>query len=107
MTTTQTTLYANRIGYSDITPYEVVRQVSSRTVDIRAMHTAAAAWTRDVRVGGFFAHIANQHDQQWTITPDTDAPIIRIRLGARGWKDNNGDKYVLDASPTKFYDFNF
>ena len=29
--------YANQYGYSDVNPYEVVREVSGKTLEVRAM----------------------------------------------------------------------
>jgi len=101
------TPYANQHGYSDVNPFEVVRQVSERTLEVRALHAERAAWTPDVHVGGFTAHIANQRDQRWTITPDPSAPVIRIRLGKGGWRDRTGNRFILRATPVKFFDFNF
>ncbi len=101
------TPFANRLGYSDVNPYEIVRQISERTLEVRALHAERADWTPDVHVGGFSAHISNQGDQRWTITPDVNAPVVRIRLGKRGWRDSNGNRYDLNASPVKFFDFNF
>lgn len=100
--------YANHIGYSDINPYEIVRVVSDKTLEIREM-TA----TRDDSVklefipGGFSAHCRNQHDQKWHIESNPNRPTIRIRLGKNGWKDKHGQRYRLDDHPIKFYDYNF
>ena len=101
------TPYANQHGYSDINPFEIVRQVSERTLEVRALQVERAAWTPDVHVGGFFAHTSNQRDQRWTITADPSAPVVRIRLGKRGWKDSYGNAFKLGPAPVKFYDFNF
>ena len=101
------TPYANRLDYSDCNPFEIVRQVSERTLEVRALHAHRAEWTPNVHVGGFCAHISNQHDQRWTLTSNPTAPVVRIRLGKRGWKDSNGNRFSLNASPVKFYDFNF
>jgi hypothetical protein len=57
--------------------------------------------------GGFCGHHANQGRQAWTITPDESAPIRRIRLGKRGWRDAFGNRYDLSDRPRKFYDYNF
>ena len=107
LTVTDATPYANQHGYSDVNPFEVVRQVSARTLEVRAMHAERATWTPDVYVGGFSAHIANQDDQRWTITPDASAPVVRIRLGKHGWRNRDGQRFVLHATPVKFRDFNF
>ena len=114
MTTTKTatldivaTPYANHEGYSDINPYEIVRQVSERTLEVRALRTERAEWTPTVHVGGFFAHVSNQHEQRWNVTVNPDATVFRIRLGKRGWKDSNGNAFRLSATPVKYYDLNF
>jgi hypothetical protein len=100
--------YANHIGWSDINPFEVVRRVSDITLEIREMHAE-----RDPSVklefvpGGFSAICLNDRDQEWFITSDESAPIKRIRLGKRGWKDAHGGRYNLSDKPVKFYDYNF
>lgn len=100
--------YANHLGYSDITPHEVVRIVSDKTIEIREMDAK-----RDESVklewiaGGFAGHCVNQRDQEWFITSDESAPVIRIRLGKHGWKDKYGRRYEICDEPVKFYDYNF
>lgn len=100
--------YANNIGYTDVNPYEVIRAVSDKTLEVREMKAV-----RDESVklewvaGGFAGHCVNQMDQEWTITPDASRPIIRIRLGKRGWQDKNGARFKLSDKPLKFYDYNF
>jgi len=100
--------YANHIGWSDINPFEVVRRVSDITLEIREMH---AERDQSVKLefvpGGFSAICLNDRDQQWFITSDESAPVIRIRLGKRGWKDKFGRRYELADEPVKFYDHNF
>jgi hypothetical protein len=100
--------YANHIGYSDVTPYEVVRVISDKTVEIREMDAA-----RDESVkmewiaGGFTGVCLNQRDQRWTITSNDANPVKRIRLGKQGWKDAHGGRFKLADKPVKFYDYNF
>jgi len=101
--------YANNISYSDVNPFEVVRVVSDKTIEIRQMNAE-----RDPKVkmqfipGGFSAHCLNQSDQKWFITSDESAPVIRIRLSKkRGWRCKNGSRFVLADAPSKYYDFNF
>lgn len=57
--------------------------------------------------GGFSAICLNDRDQEWFITSDESAPVIRIRLGKNGWKDKFGRRYELADEPVKFYDHNF
>lgn len=100
--------YANHIGYSDINPYEVVRAVSDKTLEIRRMNAERDPnFKPEFIPGGFSGHCVNQLDQEWIITSDPDAAVIRIRLGKQGWKDASGARYQLSDKPVKFYDYNF
>jgi hypothetical protein len=100
--------YANHLGYSDVDPYEIVRVISDKTIEIREMKTERNDSVKlDFHVGGFSAHCSNQRDQKWTISSDETAPVIRIRLGKRGWKCPHGRKFSLSDEPVKFYDYNF
>ncbi len=103
--------YANMLGFSDVYPYEVVREVNDKMLDVREMHTE-----RDMSVpmdfvpGGFAGVCVNQHKQKWIITsdPSPENPIIRIRQSVkRGWRDANGNRFIVSDHPIKFYDFNF
>jgi hypothetical protein len=99
--------YANHIGYTDVNPYEVIRVVTSRTIEIREMD---AIQTDEVKptfvIGGFSAHSDNA--QSWDIKPNESNPVFRIRLHSDGrWKDKWGHKYNLADAPRKFYDYNF
>lgn len=100
--------FANYMGYSDVRPYEIVRVISERTIEIREMKAAPGEWKQDFRPGGFFGTVVNQHDQKWVITSDPAAEVIRIRLSKkRGWRDKGGGHYELADEPRKFYDYNF
>ena len=57
--------------------------------------------------GGFFGHCANQNRQEWTISSNSAGRVFRIRLGSKGWKSANGERFQLSESPRRFYDFNF
>jgi hypothetical protein len=100
--------FANQIGYSDITPYEVVNFVSDKTIEVREMKaTIDPAFVLDMNVGGFMGNCSNQSDQKWTYESDLDRPIIRIRKGKQGWKSATGEKFSLSDSPKRYYDYNF
>lgn len=101
--------FANHYGYSDVTPYEVVRVVSDKTIEVREMDAV-----RDESVqlewapGGFAGHCINQRDQKWFITSNETNPVIRIRLSAKkGWQDKHGRRFGLSEQPVRFYDYNF
>ena len=101
--------FANLHGYSDVNPFEVVRIVSDKTIEIRRMDTEKDESVKlEFHVGGFSAHCSNQRDQKWIITSQPDASVIRIRLSKnKGWRDANGQRYVLADAPIKYYDYNF
>ena len=101
--------YANHYGYSDVNPFEVVRVVSDKTIEVREMDAE-----RDESVqlewvpGGFAGHCVNQRDQKWDIKSNPANPVIRIRLSAKkGWQDKYGRRFGLSDKPVKFYDYNF
>jgi hypothetical protein len=100
--------YANHIGYSDVNPFEIVRRISDKTVEIRAMNAERDPnWKPDFVPGGFCGTVINQSQQRWLINSNPDGRVFRIRLGKRGWKDSSGSRYVLADQPQKFYDYNF
>ena len=100
--------YANQYGYSDVEPYEIVRVVSDKTIEIRSMNAERSLdWKPEIIPGGFAGHCVNQDEQRWIITPRPDAPVKRIRLGKKGWRDKYGSCYYLSTQPRKFYDYNF
>ena len=99
--------YANQFGYSDVEPYEVVKVISEKTIEIRAMDSKKLPWKRDFHPGGFFGHTSNQDEQKWDITSNENNPVFRIRLGKKGWKNAGGSRFQLADKPIKFYDFNF
>lgn len=108
MTATITASYANQIGYSDVNPFEIVRIVSDKTIEIRAMDARRDPdWKPEIIPGGFAGHCINQDEQRWIITSLPDAKIARIRLGKKGWRDKYGCRYDLSDKPRKYYDYNF
>lgn len=101
--------YANAYGYSDVTPFEVVRVVSEKTLEVRALNAERdPTWKPEIIPGGFAGHCVNQHTQRWIITPCAEAPVIRIRKRKDGkFYSKSGKKFVLADAPRKFYDYNF
>ena len=100
--------YANHYSYTDINPFEIVRRISDKTIEIREM---AAERDESVKLewvpGGFSAICLNDHAQKWHISSDPTAKVIRIRLGKNGWKDKHGRQFSLSDKPKKYYDHNF
>ena len=103
------TKYANQIGYSDVNPFEVVRVVSDKTIEVREMDAERdESFKLEFIPGGFSAHCVNQADQKWNISSNKANPVVRIRLSKnRGWQDKYGRRFMLADAPRKFYDYNF
>lgn len=100
--------YANHIGYSDVNPYEVVREVSAKIIEVRRMAAQLdPTWKPEMHAGGFAAHCSNQHSQRWNITSDEAAPVIRLHLRKDGCFYYKGSKFRREAEPRKFHDYNF
>lgn len=100
--------FANHIGYSDVSPYEIIRRVSGKTLDIRPMDIERdPSWQPDFVPGGFCGTVINQSEQKWVITSNPQARTVRIRLGKQGWRDAHGNRYRLADKPVKFHDYNF
>ena len=102
--------FANHIGWSDVNPFEVVKVVSAKCLEIRSMNAEAEHKFEELGFmpGGFVGHCASQSDQKWKIESDPAGYVKRIRLHANGqWKDSGGARYKVEAAPRKFYDFNF
>ena len=99
--------FANYQGYSDVNPYEIVKVVSPKTLEIRAMDSNELPWEKDFRAGGFCGTMVNQRDQKWDITRNKENQVIRIRLGKKGWVDSHGNRHTLSQEPHKFHDYNF
>lgn len=100
--------FANQYGYSDVNPFEVIRVVSDKCLEVRAMLAVALPWEMEVYHGGFCANVANQRDQKWDIKSNAANPVIRIRLQKDGqWKNPSKGKFYLADQPRKFIDYNF
>jgi len=101
--------FANMVGYSDINPYEVVRVVSDKCLEIRGMDAERdPSYKPEFVPGGFSAVCVNQADQKWVIKPNPANGVIRIRKQKSGqWKSASGSKFYLRDEPIKFYDYNF
>jgi len=81
--------FANHYGFSDVNPYEVVKVISDKTIEVREMDAERDDSVKlDFHVGGFSAHCVNQCDQRWNINSNPGNPVVRIRLGKQGWKDS-------------------
>lgn len=92
--------------YSDVYPYEVVRIVSPKCVEIRAMKSTLTRAPKDFRIGGFSAHCVDNYAQEYSYESNPEAGIIRVRLTKRGWRLGNR-RFEMEDKPVRFYDYNF
>jgi hypothetical protein len=100
--------FASSKGWSDSEPYEIVKVISDKTIEIKAMDAKPLAWKRDFHAGGFCGHTSNQRDQKWEIVSNENAVTFRIRKSKYGqWKSRCGTRFNLGQQPYKFYDYNF
>lgn len=101
--------YCNKHLYSDIEPYEVVRIVSEKTVEVREMDYVQTKHPKEVNLGGFAAHVADNDSQEYKYTSNEKYPVKRLRfsLSKNQWQDAFGNRYVMSDEPKKFYDYNF
>ena len=86
--------YANQKLFSDVHPFEIIREISSKTMEIRAMDSV----TKD----------SNSFEQDYHYSSNSNNPIIRIRQHKNGtWKDVNGHRYSISEQPIKYHDYGF
>ena len=100
--------FANLHMFSDIEPFEVVRVVSEKTVDVRRMKAERDPnWKPTMHVNGFSVHCSNNNEQKSIIESDEEGEIVRIRLRKDGrWYSKYG-RHVFSDNARHFYDFNF
>lgn len=100
--------FLNQIGYTDITPYEVLSITpSGKTATIREMKAERdSTWSPEFVTGGFAGCCVNQHEQKWNITSDENGFVTKARLTKKGWQSSCGKHRASDA-PCRFYDYNF
>lgn len=91
--------------HSDVQPYEVIRAISRKTIEVRScIAERDPSWKPDFIPGGFSGHVVNQYEQKWSIKSDPEGDVVRLRLNKNGsW----GKRYWLAEAPRKFHDFNF
>ena len=101
--------YANRIGHTDVTPYEIIKDVNGRVLHVRAMKTELNPdWKPDIVPGGFVGHCTNNYKQEWNCTSNPEGRVTIIRQHKDGrWYSSYHDQFVLSEKPQKFYDYNF
>jgi hypothetical protein len=101
--------FANRCGYTDVNPNEIIKKNTAKKFTIRSMNAELSAdWKPETIIGGFLGNTINNHDQQYTYSSDENGTVREIRMHKNGqWKDIYGNRYDVSTAPIKFYDYNF
>ena len=103
--------YATNSLHSDAHPFEIVRVVSDKTIEVRAMDAERSPdWKPEFVSGGFAGHCTNNDDQRnaWVMKSNADNPVVRIRKRKNGsWYSPSHGRFYLSEAPFKKHDFNF
>ena len=103
--------YANYAMYTDVQPYEIVRVVSDKCLEVRHMDAKQLHTPEDLGwiSGGFAGHATkNREGQKWEITSNLNNRVFKIRRQKNGtWKKAGGGRFYLSTEPHKFHDYNF
>jgi len=100
--------YANHYGWSDVTPYEVIKTISAQTVEVRELRAVQTVFPKEWVSGGFAGHCVDNHNQKYEYHQEPGNPIKRIRWSKA--KNNwyyHGMKFLMEDNPYKHYDYNF
>lgn len=100
--------YANRYGWSDVYPFEIVKVISEQTIEVRPLEAKLDPnWKPEFVPGGFAGHCTNQSSQKWIYTSVPEAEVTRLRRHKDGLWYYKGSRFRLEKEPCKFYDYNF
>ena len=102
--------YANRNGYTDVYPFEVLKTISPICVEIRAMKTVQTKFPKDFHAGGFCGHYSdNRSGQDYDYSSNEEAQIFRIRWSKanRQWQKGKYNRFSMSDKPYKYHDYNF
>lgn len=92
--TLEQAVYANQKLFSDTYPFEIVRKISDKTIEVREMKAVLIEGDYD--------------NQSWKYNSKENNPIIKLRLRKKGgWKDKRGIRYNLDVEPMRYHDYSF
>jgi hypothetical protein len=99
--------YACHYMYTDVEAYEIVKVVSDKTIEVRKMDTKHDIKHLKFYAGGFFGHVAGQHNQKVTYASNPNNEVNRIRKKKNGHWGHKSLRFGLNEEPYAFYDYNF
>jgi len=107
----ETKNYANRIGYSDIEPFEIVRRITYKRIEVRMMDSvldpACKKALQDSFIPGGFLGRTDNSLQRWIITSNENNPVHVVRLHKDGYYYGGCGRLRLSDTPIKHCDYNF
>lgn len=87
--------FANQKLFSDVMPFEIIRKISDKTIEVREMDVK-----RHPDAKGF--------EQNWIITSNPANEVIRIRKNKHNqWRSKNKIRFSLAVEPSYYYDYGF
>ena len=100
--------HANFHGYSDTHPYEIVKVVSPRTLEVRLIDAELdPTWKPKTIKGGFSGYTVNNDQQKWLYKTNEKNDTVRIRRRKDGYYYSAIGRHALATAPSKFHDYNF
>ena len=99
-------MFCNWLGYSDVTPYEIVDvNKSGKTITIREMDAKLVdSFKPEFIAGGFSANCTNQNEQEYDYTSIKDGYTQKVRMSKKGF---GLGRFKISYVPCKFHDYNF
>jgi hypothetical protein len=97
--------YCNQYFYTDVEPFEVVKVISPKIVEIRPMKAIPVRLPQDFHAGGFSGHYADNWNQSYTYESIPDAPTERVHWSEK--KQQWTGRRRMSDKPIYFYDYNF
>lgn len=93
--------YANVYRERDTIPYEVVRFIGVRKIELREMICdLKKGWRPEM----FLGRCVNNDSQEWSIGRDLRAPIFSIRRLKNGtWRDDQDNIFVIERVPIRWH----
>jgi len=100
--------FCNMHMWSDVHPYEVVKVISDKTIEVKGMLHKQVIFPKDFCKGGFSGHYADNHAQKYEYSPNPEAISFRVRFSrAKNRWQSNGSHFIMSDNPFYFYDYNF
>ena len=100
--------YCNMVMYTDVHPYEVVKVISEKTVEVRPMKATPTVVPKDFHPGGFCGHWSDNRAQEYAYESNPEGATLRVRWSEANKRWQVGQqRFSMNDNPVKFHDYNF